>query len=128
MRKEVDGKAKETGLPLDITSDAHFLTREDKEVHKIIMAQQTGKTLKEYDSDEDGLKYGDGHYVRSPDEMLEAAIRCGAEEAFWNTIDVAKKCKVDLTLGKYQTPTFDPAQEEDYPDFLKWKATTKECL
>lgn len=115
--------AKQEGIPLVITSDAHFLTKEDKDLHNIVMAQQMKKTVEEYSCDEDGMAYGEGHYIRSSDEMLEAALKYKAEEAFYNTTEIAKKCNVEITLGKYQIPFFDITQEEDYEEFCAYKAT-----
>jgi DNA polymerase-3 subunit alpha len=122
--------ATDMGIPLVITSDAHFLTKDDKETHNLIMAQQLKMTLEEYKnaSDEDGLVYGNGHYIRSPEEMYQAALKYKCEEAFWNTIEIAKGCDVDITLGEYENPMFDITREDDYQEFQTWKATEYECL
>ncbi len=120
--------ATDMGIPLVITSDAHWLTREDKDIHELIMAQQMKCTLDEYKGDEDGLFYGKGHYIRSPDEMYKAAVDMGAEEAFWNTTEIAKQCAVDITLGKYENPEFDITGESDYEEFKKWESSKYECL
>lgn len=113
--------SKQEGVPLIITSDAHFLTKEDKDLHNIVMAQQMKKTVEEYSCDEDGMKYGEGHYIRSPDEMLQAALKYNAEEAFYNTTEISKRCNVEITLGEYEAPHFDITKEDDYSDFLSWK-------
>tara|TARA_Y100000310_G_scaffold345428_1_gene464840 strand:- start:1825 stop:2865 length:1041 start_codon:yes stop_codon:yes gene_type:complete len=117
--------SKTENIPLVITADAHFLTREDKRAHNLIMAQQFKKTLDEYEGDEDGCNktdvYGDGVYVRSPEEMLEAARKIGSEEAFYNTLEVPKMCDLNITLGEYQMPYFDITKEPDYEKFNNWK-------
>jgi DNA polymerase-3 subunit alpha len=117
--------SKTENIPLVITADAHFLTREDKRAHNLIMAQQFKKTLDEYEGDEDGCNktdvYGDGVYVRSPEEMLEAARKIGSEEAFYNTLEVPKMCDLNITLGEYQMPYFDITKEPDYEEFNNWK-------
>lgn len=113
--------AKKEEVPLIITSDAHFLIKNDREIHNLVMAQQMKKTLKEYSCDEDGMAYGEGHYIRSPQEMLEAALKYNAEEAFYNTTEISKKCNIEITLGKYQTPHFDITKEKDYNEFLEYK-------
>jgi len=116
--------SKTENIPLIITADAHFLTKDDKRAHNLIMAQQFKKTLDEYEGDEDGCNktdvYGDGVYVRSPEEMLEAARKIGSEEAFYNTLEVPKMCNLDITLGEYQMPYFDITKEPDYNEFLQW--------
>lgn len=120
-------KAKDMGIPTVITADAHFLTEDDFETHRLIMAKNTGKVLKEYETDDDGLVYHCAHHVRTPDSMYESACKLGAEEAFWNTTEVAKQCDLKLTLGNYKYPRFDITQEEDYDDFLEWEKTRFEC-
>ena len=48
--------SKETGIPLVITADAHYLTKEDAELHTFLMASQLQKTLQEY-TEGDDIKY-----------------------------------------------------------------------
>jgi DNA polymerase-3 subunit alpha len=112
-------------IPLVITADAHFLTKEDKRAHNLIMAQQFKKTLDEYEGDEDGCNktdvYGDGVYVRSPEEMLYAAKKIGSEESFYNTLEIPKMCNLDITLGEYEMPYFDISKQPDYKEFTDWK-------
>lgn len=113
-------KAKQLGIPPVITTDAHYLKHADHEMHSLAIAQQLGKTYEEYMKG-DELRYGTGYYIRPPDEMFDAAMRHGAEEAFWNTKKVADRCELELTLGEYQNPMFDITRCDDYEDFLKWK-------
>ena len=117
--------SKTENIPLVITADAHFLTKEDKRAHNLIMAQQFKKTLDEYEGDEDGCNktdvYGDGVYVRSPEEMLEAARKIGSEESFYNTLEIPKMCDLNITLGEYQMPYFDITTEPDYKEFTQWR-------
>lgn len=121
-------KAKAYKTPMVITADAHFLNAGEKRTHDIVMAQQLKVTVQEYKSDEDGLAYGDKHYIRAPDDMKQAAISYGVEEAYWNTGLIADKCNVELTLGKYKSPLFPIQNELDYKNFLQWKASKFECL
>lgn len=114
--------AKSEGLPLVITADAHYLQHEDATTHELIMAQQQKKTLEEY-REGDAMKYGRGYYIRSPKEMFEAAKKWGAEEAFWNTIEIAEMCTTKIELGQRHMPVFDPSKETDYQDFLAWRAS-----
>ena len=89
------------------------------------MAQQFKKTLDEYESDEDGCNktdvYGDGVYVRSAEEMLEAAKRIGSEESFYNTLKVPEMCDLHIKLDEYEMPFFDISKEPDYKEFLSLK-------
>lgn len=120
-------KARDMSIPLVITADAHFLTKEDKATHDLVMAKQMGKTLEEYEGDEDGMVYGEGHYIRSPEEMYQAALKYNAEEAFWNTTEFAKQCDAHIALGDTKMPVFDIAEEDDYNEFQSWKEKRNSC-
>lgn len=114
-------EAKDLNIKLVITSDAHFLTKEEKDTHTLIMAQQMKCTLEEYKNNKDIMKYGAGHYIRSPENMFQAALKYNAEEAFWNTTEIVKDIQLNIELGKYKSPTFDITQEDDYSEFQQWK-------
>jgi DNA polymerase-3 subunit alpha len=120
-------EAQKQKIPLVITADAHFLTEEDYETHKLMMAQQLKKTLKEYNSDEDGLTYFQGHCIRTIGSMHQASILLGAEEAFYNTTVIANQCKIDMKLGSYSSPNFEVSKMPDYEDFKQWRAQKYEC-
>lgn len=120
-------EAKVQKIPTVITADAHFLTEDDYETHKLVMAQQLKITMKEYQSDDDGLYYVKGNCIRTIDSMYDAAVKFGSEEAFWNTSEIAKQCKVDIKLGSYSAPNFNPSTQSDYQDFKKWQIKKNEC-
>jgi DNA polymerase-3 subunit alpha len=122
----VDLSTKEK-IPTLISADAHYLRAEDRNTHAMIMAQQLKKTIHEYESGSD-MKYGGGFYIKSPQEMLDGAIKHGSEQAFWNSMEIAKMCNVDIELGKYKMPSFDITKASDYDEFKRSKASTKfEC-
>jgi len=110
--------SEKNNIPLVITSDAHYTELESSETHSFLMAMQFKKTLQQYE--EDGImKYGPWFYVRSPDQMLEAAKKYQSESAFWNTCDIAKRCNVDIEIGVYKNPEFDIKTQPDYEDFKR---------
>jgi DNA polymerase III alpha subunit len=108
-----------------ISSDAHYLHKEDRATHAMIMAQQLKKTIEEYETGSE-MKYGSGFYIRSPEEMLEGAKRIGCESAFHNTMEIAGMCSLELELGKYKMPEFDVTKTIDYEEFKRYK-TSNEC-
>lgn len=112
--------ARKKKIPLTITTDAHYLNKEDYQTHKLMMAMQLRKSLDEYDAG-DKMKYGPDYYIKTEKEMLEAATIYGAPEAVENTISVADQCQVDIELGHHYFPVFDIQKAEDYQEFLKWK-------
>ncbi len=114
--------ARSADIPLVITADSHYLTKEDAPTHKLMMAMQLKTTLKEYEENNE-MKYSAGFYVRSGEEMLEAAKKYDAEDAFHNTLEIAKNCNVEIELGKYKMPTYNVREAHDHNDFLRYKET-----
>ena len=106
--------ARETGLPLVVTNDAHYLRREDAKNQDILMCIQMGKTVE----DENRLKFEtDEFYLKSEEEM-----RAGfpaLEEAFDNTVRIAERCNVEFTFGKYHLPEFKLPEGYDSLTYLK---------
>ena len=95
----------ETGIPLVATQDIHYLKKEDAQYHDILLAVQTGNKL----SDDDRLTLKiDDFSMRSPEEMIE--FFKDAPEAIENTVKIAERCNVNLTLGKTLLPSF-PIEE-----------------
>lgn len=110
--------AKKNAIPLVITADAHYTTKESSHTHSMLMAMQMKKTLADYQADGQ-MKYGPWFYVRSPEEMLEAARKYDAEEAFWNACEIGKRCNLEIELGVYKNPEFNIKSDPDYSDFIK---------
>ncbi len=90
-----------TGIPLVATQDIHYLKKEDAQYHDILLAVQTGNKL----SDDDRLTLKiDDFSMRSPEEMIE--FFSAEREAVENTVKIAERCNVNLTLGKILLPSF----------------------
>lgn len=111
---------KKLDIPIVITSDAHYLKKEDKAAHDLVMAMQTKQTLEEYNSPQNEFKYGPWFYVRSGDEMYEAAVKHGCPEAFDNANKIGSMCNLELELGKYKPPVFDIETADDIGEFNEW--------
>ncbi len=107
-----------------ITADSHYLTKASKSTHDILMAIQTKKTLEQYLSPENEFKFGPWNYVRSGEEMLQAAIKYDAPEAFENTLAIAERCNVKLDIvgdgADYLQPIFNIDEAEDSDEFKQW--------
>jgi len=96
------GLAHELSLPLVATNDCHYLGPEDAHAHDVLLCIQTGKTM----SDESRWRFGtDQLYVKSPEEMLQAFP--DTPEAISNTVDIARRCDLELEFGNYQFPVFE---------------------
>ena len=106
--------AKEFGLRVVATQDAHYLRREDAEAHDVLLAIQTGKTL----DDPGRLRYpNDEFYVKSPAEM--AALFHELPEALSNTLWVRDACDVKLGEGKILLPRYEVPGGEDPDHYLR---------
>lgn len=111
-------------LPYVITTDAHYLKKEDFETHKLVMAQQFKKTLEEYNNN-DEMIYGSDHYIQTYEEMKASAGYLNCAESLANTQKIADECNVTIELNKSQMPSFNYKNAEDYEEFLKYKEQQK---
>ena len=105
---------RETGIPLVVTNDAHYLRREDAEMQDILMCIQMGKLV----DDPDRMKFeSDQSYVKSEEEMR--ALFPQWPEAADNTAAIAEKCRVDFEFGKYHLPRFDCPEGYDADSYFE---------
>jgi DNA polymerase-3 subunit alpha len=106
-----------------LTTDAHYLRKEDYKLHEIMMAMQLKKTLREY-REEGKMIYGPYFYVKTDEEMKRSSLELEIPEAYENTIAIAEKCNASVELGKYHMPDFKVEQAGDYKEFTEWLATS----
>ena len=93
--------ARETGLPMVVTNDAHYLRKEDAAMQDVLMCVQMGKTV----DDESRMKFQtDEFYLKSEDELRELFPNC--PDAFENTAKIAEMCNVDFVFHEYHLPSF----------------------
>jgi DNA polymerase-3 subunit alpha len=106
---------RDTGIPLVVTNDCHYLRRQDWEAHDALLCIQTGKLV----SERDRMKYEtDQIYFKSPDEM--EALFGDYPEGLRNTIKIAEECNVEIEMGKLYLPHFPiPAPFVDADSFLR---------
>ena len=91
----------ETGIPLVVTNDAHYLTREDAAIQDVLMCIQMGKTVE----DPHRMRFEtDEFYLKSEEEM--AALFPQWPEALENTAKIAELCNMDFQFGTYHLPEF----------------------
>jgi len=101
VNRELIQIAKELGLKVVATTDAHYPTREDAHNHEILLCIQTGKTLADYDR----MKYeGEGYWLMDSEEMED--LFSDMPEALDNTLDIADKCDINLKLGEVNLPAY----------------------
>ena len=104
----------ETGIPLVVTNDAHYLRREDARLQDVLMCIQIGKTVE----DTDRMRFeSDQLYLKSEEEMR--SLFPDWPEACDNTVKIAQMCDFSFEFGKYHLPRFQlPDGETDSAAYL----------
>ena len=101
VNQGVQRLARETGLPLVVTNDAHYLRREDAEMQDVLLCIQTGKTVDEPNR----MKFQtEEFYLKSEEELRELFPNC--DEAFENTVKIADMCNLEFVFNEYHLPSF----------------------
>ena len=105
--------SQETGIPLVVTNDAHYLRREDARIHDILLCIQTGKTLQ----DENRLRFnGQEYYFKSPQEM--ASLFPNDHDALRRTREIAERCQVEFDFSQMHLPEFQVPADYDLDSYL----------
>lgn len=116
--------AKEQNIKVIATTDAHYTTINDTDIHQILMCIGTKS---KYDDPARSFA-GSGYHLHTINEMEE--IFADIPEALDNTLEILQKCSsFEIKTGNIQTPEFNvPAPyktEEEYFVFLCWKGLKK---
>ncbi|WP_207283717.1 DNA polymerase III subunit alpha [Pseudomonas sp. FW300-N2F2] len=93
--------ADKIGAPLVATNDVRFIKREDFEAHETRVCIGEGRAL---DDPRRSKNYSDQQYLKSAEEMAE--LFSDLPEALENTVEIAKRCNIEVKLGKHFLPNF----------------------
>ncbi len=99
--------ARQYGVGLVATGDAHYVRPEDAEAQDVLLCVQTGTKV----TDKDRLSMlGEDFSLQAPDHFAEAFR--DVPEALANTRRIAERCSVELTFGTNILPSYQvPAGE-----------------
>jgi len=97
--------SRETGLPLVVTNDAHYLRREDAEMQDVLLCVQTGRTV----DDPNRMRFETEEFYLKSEEELRSLFP-GCDEAFENTVRIAERCNVEFVFNEYHLPSFPVPQ------------------
>lgn len=104
-------------VPIVATNDIRFIEAADFSSHEARVCIQLGRTLSDPDRPRD---YSEHQYLKTGDEM--AALFEDIPEAIENTVEIARRCNLDLRLGQTYLPEF-PVPDGQTPDsFLRAEA------
>lgn len=104
----------QTGLPMVVTNDSHYVRREDSEAQDILTCIQTNSNIK----DPKRLHMEDTtYYLRSAAEMQ--AEWSHLPEALANTVKIAESCDLELEFGQTFVPRYSTPQNKPSMDYLK---------
>ncbi len=114
LNKIIVALGKKLGIKYIVTTDAHYLNKDEQKYHNIFV--QIGQ------SREAGETYNDC-YLQSDEEILEICKSTSREDnliALQNTEEIAEKCNVDLPLSAPIMPHVSiPKEYKSEADYLK---------
>ena len=99
--------------PVVATNDVRFIKSSEFEAHEARVCIYEGRAL---DDPRRERRYSDSQYLKSPEEMAE--LFSDIPEAIENTIEIAKRCNVDLTFGEYSLPDYPIPEGMTIDEFL----------
>ena len=110
---------KETGIPLAVTNDAHYIEKKDAYYQDVLMCVQMGRSV----NDTARMKFEtEEFYLKTEEEMR--ALFPEYPEAADNTAKIADMCSYDFEFGNYKLPCFAlPEGETDSYEYL-----CKKCI
>ena len=112
--------SKELGVPLVATKNTFYLKPQDVEAWKILNCIKGGKTLEHFDR-VNQMEYDAS--VVSSEYMLERFK--DVPEAIENTVKIADRCNVEITLGEWNFPKFVIPDGETFLSVLTERAFRK---
>ena len=103
-------------IPMVASNDCHYLAKEDTRAHEVLLCIQTGKTM----SDPNRFRFRtDQLYFKSPREMRDAFGDYPG--ALSNTVDIARRCRVEFDFKTYHFPQFDAESEKSADQIFEEK-------
>ena len=106
---------RETGIPLALTNDAHYIEKSDAYYQDVLMCVQMQKTI----SDPSRMRFETKEFYLK-DEAEMRALFPEYPEAADNTARIAGMCSYDFEFGKYKLPRFRlPEGESDSFEYLQ---------
>src|SRR5271170_3466780 len=107
----------ERGVAALATNDVRFLTRAEFEAHEARVCIHDGALL----ADPSRVRrYSEEQYLKSPAEMAD--LFKDTPELLDNTVEVAKRCSLEIRLGSSMLPAYPVPLDRDTETFLREEA------
>ncbi|KFN49638.1 DNA polymerase III subunit alpha [Arenimonas composti] len=104
-------------LPVLASNDVRFLAPDDFEAHEARVCIATGRVL---DDPKRPREFSREQYLKSPEEMAE--LFADLPEALENTVQLAMRCNLELSLGKYYLPDFPVPEGHTLESWIRAQA------
>ena len=104
-------------VPLVATNDVRFLKEEDFAAHETRVCIGEGRIL---DDSRRPRNYSPEQYLKTPEQMAE--LFADIPEALENTVEIAKRCNIELRLGKHFLPDFPVPEGMTIDDYLRHRS------
>jgi DNA polymerase-3 subunit alpha len=109
--------ASDTGVAVVASNDVRFLNTDDFDAHEARVCIQEGRGLA--DPDRPRL-YSNNQYLRDAAEMSD--LFADVPEAIENSVQIARRCNLDLKLGHSVLPAFPVPEGQTELEFLEAEA------
>ncbi len=101
-------------IPVVATNDVRFLDSGDFEAHEARVCINEGSTIED---PRRPRRYSDQQYLKSPEEMAE--LFSDLPEALENSVEIARRCNLEITLGENHLPEFPIPGGRTEEEFLR---------
>jgi DNA polymerase III subunit alpha len=106
--------AQERGVAAVATNDVRFLMRSEFEAHEARVCIHDGALLADTSR---ARRYSEEQYLKTPDEMAE--LFADVPELLVNTVEVAKRCSLEIKLGASMLPAYPVPAGSTTEQFLR---------
>ena len=106
--------AASSGVPVVATNDVRFIKQDDFEAHETRVCIGEGRAL---DDPRRARTYSDQQYLKTPEEMAE--LFSDIPEALANTVEIAKRCNIEVQLGTHFLPDFPVPEGMTIGEYLE---------
>ena len=117
LTPQINRMSIETGIPLVVTNDSHYLRKSDARAHEILMCISTGKTM----SDPNRMHWDHpDFYLKTRDEMM--LLFGELEDAVDRPFHIAERCNIAMEKIKDPFPRFDIPESFDTDSYFAYVA------